>query len=309
MISKDDFRKKRILVVGDVILDRYWHGIVNRISPEAPVPIVRIDNDEYRLGGAANVAVNVAKLGVSTSLLGIVGNDVYGNIVKNKIAQFKINDYLVTDKTIPTTVKLRVLAQHQQLIRIDFESFPLKDCTDSILKKFESNISKFDVVVISDYAKGALNDISEMICIAKSKNIPVLVDPKGTTYQKYSGATIITPNKSELALVVGKWCDEQDLIEKVQKLRDKLKLKALLLTRSEEGMTLFSEDRIYNIAAQAREVFDVSGAGDTVIAITACMLAVGFNLRDSVQIANRAAGLVVGKLGTASVSYEELFGS
>lgn len=307
MISKSEFYKKKILVVGDIILDRYWHGVVNRISPEAPVPVVQVRNNEYRLGGAANVAANIARLGFSVSLLGIVGNDLYGEEIKNIADESNIDTALVVSKGESTTVKLRVLAQNQQLIRIDFDNKPRQENSNEILKKFKDIVSCFDVVVLSDYNKGVLEHSFEMIELAKSNNVPVLVDPKGNNYEKYSNATIITPNCSELSLVIGKWKNEPDLCKKAQDLRKKLGLKAILLTRSEAGVTIFAAEGNFNIAAQAQEVFDVSGAGDTIIAVTASMLAIGLDLIDAVKIANRAAGLVVGKLGTASVTYEELF--
>ncbi len=308
LMDKQLLAQKNVLVVGDSMLDKYWFGDTNRISPEAPVPVVRIVRSEERPGGAANVALNVASLGVKTTLMGIIGADENGSNLKKLLSPAGINCQLLSDPAVKTILKLRIVARQQQLVRIDFEEPPSGDVLANLLSDFSDAIEQFDALVLSDYGKGGLTHIRSMIEIARDKGIPVLIDPKGDNYDRYAGATVITPNRAELALVVGSWTSEEDLTIRAQNLRDRLGLTALLLTRSEEGMTLFTADGVQTVPAQAREVFDVSGAGDTVIAVTAAMLAAGLNLSEAVRIANRAGGIVVGKLGTASVSYNELFG-
>lgn len=308
-MDKQLLAQKNVLVVGDSMLDKYWFGDTNRISPEAPVPVVRIVRSEERPGGAANVALNVASLGVKTTLMGIIGADENGSNLKKLLSPAGINCQLLSDSAVKTILKLRIVARQQQLVRIDFEEPPSGDVLANLLSDFSDAIEQFDALVLSDYGKGGLTHIRSMIEIARDKGIPVLIDPKGDNYDRYAGATVITPNRAELALVVGSWTSEEDLTIRAQNLRDRLGLAALLLTRSEEGMTLFTADGVQTVPAQAREVFDVSGAGDTVIAVTAAMLAAGLNLSEAVRIANRAGGIVVGKLGTASVSYNELFGN
>lgn len=299
--------QKRILVAGDVMLDRYWFGEVNRISPEAPVPIVRVERREERLGGAANVARNAVALGIETSLLGVIGEDEAGHNVETLLKEVGIHSYLNHDPSISTIIKLRVIGRQQQLIRIDFEEKPTEQILKDKLSRFNSLIAEHDVIVLSDYAKGSLVNVATMITHAKSLGKYVLVDPKGSDYSIYQGASLLTPNKSELRQVIGSWKDEADLNKKAQALRKELDIAGLLLTRSEEGMTLFTDEEILHVPAMAREVFDVSGAGDTVIATVAAMLAEGKNLHDAVLIANQAGGIVVGKLGTATVTREELF--
>ncbi len=308
-MDKQKLAQKNVLVVGDSMLDKYWFGDTNRISPEAPVPVVRIVRSEERPGGAANVALNVASLGVKTTLMGIIGADENGSHLKGLLAPTGICCQLLSDPAVKTILKLRIVARQQQLVRIDFEEPPSGDVLANLLSDFSDAIEQYDALVLSDYGKGGLAHIRSMIDIARDKEIPVLIDPKGDNYDRYAGATVITPNRAELALVVGRWVSEEDLTVRAQNLRERLNLKALLLTRSEEGMTLFTADGVQTVPAQAREVFDVSGAGDTVIAVTAAMLAAGLNLSEAVRIANRAGGIVVGKLGTASVSYNELFGN
>lgn len=298
---------KRILVAGDVMLDRYWFGEVNRISPEAPVPIVRVERREERLGGAANVARNAVALGVETSLLGVIGDDEAGRSVEALLSEVGIHSYLNHDPSISTIIKLRVIGRQQQLIRIDFEEKPTEQILQDKLSRFNSLIADHDVIVLSDYAKGSLINIATMITHAKQLGKYVLVDPKGSDYSIYRGASLLTPNKSELRQVIGQWKDEADLTMKAQALRKDLDIAGLLLTRSEEGMTLFTDEEILHVPAMAREVFDVSGAGDTVIATVAAMLAENRSLHDAVLIANQAGGIVVGKLGTATVTREELF--
>ena len=308
MISKTTLAQKRLLVVGDSMLDRYWFGDTNRISPEAPVPVVKIVKNEDRLGGAANVALNIAELGARASLMSVIGNDDAGKSLQAMLEKAGIEDLSGVDASVRTTVKLRVLARRQQLVRIDFEDHPATEVLATLMETFEAKVKDFDALVLSDYGKGGLDHIVRMITAAREAGVPVLIDPKGSDYSRYRGATLITPNRAELALVIGEWKSEAELIEKAQKLRRKLELTALLLTRSEEGMTLFTEAGEFNVPAQAREVFDVSGAGDTSIAVTAAMIAAGLDLTEAVRIANRAGGIVVGKLGTASVTYDELFG-
>lgn len=297
----------RMLIVGDVMLDRYWFGEVNRISPEAPVPIVRIDRREERLGGAANVARNAAALGVTTSLLGVVGKDEAGTTVEGLLRESKINSYLNRDNHISTIIKLRVIGRQQQLIRVDFEEPPTEIVLRDKLSQFHTLLPLHKIVILSDYAKGSLVNVSNMIASGIENKKTILVDPKGADFTRYTGASILTPNKSELREVIGEWKTENELTEKAQNLRRQLKLDALLVTRSEEGMTLFTEDLTHHVPTTAREVFDVSGAGDTVIATLGAMLARGKSLVESVEIANRAAGIVVGKLGTAIVTQDELF--
>ena len=299
-------RNVRLLVVGDVMLDRYWFGEVNRISPEAPVPVVKVERQEERLGGAANVARNAASLGAVSALLSVVGDDEAGRMLGRLLEAGQIDANLHVDRNIDTIVKLRVIGRQQQLLRIDFETPPSHEILQAKLADFESRVVQADVVILSDYGKGGLTHISEMIRIARSYDKPVLVDPKGDEWGKYAGATVITPNRAELREVVGKWSSEDELFAKAQKLRGELGLDALLVTRSEEGMTLFADDGIHHQPAQAREVFDVSGAGDTVIATLAVVLAAGADWAEAIRIANVAAGIVVGKLGTAVVTREEL---
>ena len=301
------FAQKKILVVGDAMLDRYWFGDANRISPEAPVPVVRIMRSEDRLGGAANVALNIASLGAQTQLLSVIGCDEAGETVERILHENNITPHLHRDPGIKTTVKLRIVARQQQMLRADFESRPTTEVLANHLSAYENIINDSDVIVLSDYGKGGLNHITKMIELARAKNIPIMIDPKGSCYDRYRGATLITPNRAELAQVVGDWESEEELTQKAQALRQQLDLTAILRTRSEEGMTLYTEDGQTSVPAQAREVFDVSGAGDTVIGVMATMVAMGKTLQDAMRIANRAGGIVVGKLGTATVSFEELF--
>lgn len=297
----------RILVAGDVMLDRYWFGDVNRISPEAPVPVVRIEKRDERLGGAANVARNAAALGAQVGLLGVVGQDEPGDSLERMLTNLKIASHLQRDPNISTIVKLRVLGRQQQLLRIDFEEAPTEVVLKSKLTQFNALLNGSDIIILSDYAKGGLVDVATMIAAARAAGKTVLVDPKGDDFMRYSGATMLTPNKGELKRIVGSWSSEEQLTARAQNLRTELKLDALLLTRSEEGMTLYTDGAQTNFPAMAREVFDVSGAGDTVIATMAVMLGIGRTMVDAADIANRAGGIVVGKLGTATVTPEELF--
>ena len=300
--------KARILVVGDVMLDRYWFGDVARISPEAPVPVVRVTRIEERPGGAANVARNCAALGARAQLLSVIGGDEAGTRLSELVEEAGVRANLHRDASMETTVKLRVIGRQQQLLRIDFETPPSSEVLASKLADFEAALPECDAVILSDYGKGGLAHIATMIGLARAAGKQVLVDPKGDDYSRYRGAHVVTPNLGELREVVGSWRDEADLAARVWKLREELSLDALLLTRSERGMTLFDERGAMHVPAQAREVYDVSGAGDTVIAALAVMLAAGATLTEAVRLANRAAGIVVGKLGTAVATCAELFG-
>ena len=301
-----DFGKAKILVVGDVMLDRYWFGEVSRISPEAPVPIVKVERTEERPGGAANVARNIASLGAVVELLSVIGDDEAGARLQDLIREAGVSANLHRDATLSTTVKLRVIGRQQQLLRIDFETTPSREVLADKLLDFGLLLDVCNVVILSDYGKGGLAHIGRMITMAREKGKSVLIDPKGDDYSRYRGATLITPNRAELKQVVGSWSSQAELEVKVQKLRKELDLDALLLTRSEEGMTLFRDGSVFNEPARAREVYDVSGAGDTVIAVLAAMLAGGCALEAAVSVANIAAGIVVGKLGTATVQLSEL---
>lgn len=303
-----DTSRARILIVGDVMLDRYWFGEVSRISPEAPVPVVKVERVEERLGGAANVARNVAALGARATLLSVVGADEAGQALARLLNAEGIASSLHEDAQLSTTVKLRVIGRQQQLLRIDFETSPAHEVLRSKLAEFEQRIKDCDVVILSDYGKGGLAHISDMIRLARAAGKPVLVDPKGEDYARYRGATLLTPNRGELREVVGRWKNDDELVEKAQRLRASLDLDALLVTRSEEGMTLFHAKGMSHVAAMAREVYDVSGAGDTVIATLAVMLGSGLDLPAAMSFANRAAGIVVGKLGTAVATLDELKG-
>ena len=298
----------RILVVGDVMLDRYWHGEVARISPEAPVPVVHIQREENRLGGAANVALNVRTLGARVTLLSMVGQDDAARSLRELLAHKGIDAELGEDPGMETIVKLRVIGRSQQMLRIDFEKEPDHEVLAGMLDRFEALLAAHDAVLFSDYGKGGLAHIPRMIELARAAGKPVLIDPKGSDWARYSGASVITPNRAELAQVVGSWSGEAQLHDKAQALRQKLGLQALLVTRSEEGMTLFEADRVTSVPAQTREVADVTGAGDTVIATLALMVACGVGLPQAMALANRAGGLVVAKFGTASLTYDELHG-
>lgn len=296
-----------MLVVGDVMLDRYWFGEVSRISPEAPVPVVLVASEEQRLGGAANVAWNCKMLGARTRLLSVVGRDEAGDKLEKLLKNEGVAASLHRDRHLDTTQKLRVIGRKQQLLRIDFEKPPSTEVLAAKLEEFRDALPECDLVILSDYGKGGLEHIEDMIRAARKARKRVLVDPKGDDYARYRGCSVITPNTAELREVVGAWKSEKDLVQRAQALRAKLGLEALLLTRGEEGMTLFSKNRTRTIKAEARDVFDVTGAGDTVIAALGVMLAAGAALESAVRIANRAAGIVVGKLGTAAATPEELF--
>lgn len=302
-----DFSAIKILVVGDVMLDRYWIGEVNRISPEAPIPIARIQQETDRLGGAANVAMNIRSLGGRVSLLGVVGRDNAGKDLCSTLEKYDIHDCLCVDQYCPTILKLRVLGQQQQMLRIDFESKPDDAVLDVLYRKFLDLVSAYDVIVFSDYAKGALKDVSKMITKARELGKIVLVDPKGVDFERYKGASVLTPNKAELGAVVGEWHDEDDLRRKAQQVVRNLGLQYLLLTRSEEGMSLYQEHDVIHAPAKAKEVADVTGAGDAVIATLALMLSGNYTIELAVDYANRAGSIVVEKLGTTVLAYQELF--
>ncbi|MBX9597854.1 MAG: D-glycero-beta-D-manno-heptose-7-phosphate kinase [Burkholderiales bacterium] len=287
------------------MLDRYWFGNVDRISPEAPVPIAKISKIEDRPGGAANVARNIASLGGNVTLLSVVGEDEPALVLEKLLVTEQVNTVFKKDSTISTIVKLRVIAKNQQLIRIDFEEKPSHEILAEVLDNFAEIIDQYQVVILSDYGKGGLSHTSKMIEIAKAHDKIVLVDPKGSDYSKYQNATMITPNRSEMRDATGNWNNEQELLNKATELKQQLNLDYLLVTRSEEGMTLFA-DQAYNYPTFAQEVFDVSGAGDTVIGTLGLMLANNASIREAVEVANFAAGIVVAKLGTATVKKEEL---
>lgn len=299
-------RKARVLVVGDVMLDRYLFGEVSRISPEAPVPIVKVVRQDERPGGAANVARNAAALGAQVSLLSVIGADEAGERLRALIGKEGIRASLWEDKSLETTRKVRVIGRQQQLLRIDFEQTPSQEILMKKLGVYRKLLKECEVVILSDYGKGGLTHIAEMIKVARLYARQIFIDPKGYDYSRYKQANVMTPNRSELREVVGQWSSEADLEKKAQALRRKLGLDALLVTLSEEGMTLFDGDGAHHEAAKAREVYDVSGAGDTVIAALAVMVAAGADLREAVRIANHAAGIVVGKLGTAVAGFAEL---
>lgn len=306
-VTREQMAAARVLVVGDVMLDRYWYGAVDRISPEAPVPVVRITREEERNGGAANVAYNVVTLGAQASLLTVVGDDEASHKLEALVAKTGIETHFGRDADLKTTVKLRVIGRQQQLLRLDFENTPKNEILASQTAVFEQLLPHHNAVLFSDYGKGGLAHITDMIARARAAGKPILVDPKGSDYTRYKNASVITPNRAELQQVIGVWRDEDDLRAKAHQLREALNLDAVLLTRSEEGMTLFDAQGELHVSAQAREVFDVTGAGDTVIATMAALVAAGMTLREALPFANRAGGLVVGKFGTATVSFDELF--
>ncbi len=309
MSALPDFTRARVLVVGDVMLDRYWFGDVNRISPEAPVPVVLVRRAEERPGGAANVARNIAALGGRVSLLSVIGDDEPGRALEALLAGSGVDVSLHRDAELSTTVKLRVVGHQQQLLRIDFERAPSKEVLAEKLGEYEKLLDEADAGVLSDYGKGGLAHVTRMIGLAREHGKPVLVDPKGAEYERYRGATVLTPNRSEFREVAGRWTDEADLATRARKLREDLGLEALMVTRSEEGMSLFTATETRHEPTRAREVYDVSGAGDTVIATLSLMVAAGASLASAMRVANHAAGIVVGKLGTAVVHREELLES
>ncbi|MFO1225037.1 MAG: D-glycero-beta-D-manno-heptose-7-phosphate kinase [Burkholderiaceae bacterium] len=307
-ITRARLEAARVLVVGDAMLDRYWFGQVERISPEAPVPVVLVQREEERLGGAANVALNVRRLGAGATLLTVMGDDEPAHALVRLLQREGVQRVLGQDPALRTTIKLRVVGRSQQLLRVDFENRPDHELLAQMLDDFERVLPEHDAVLFSDYGKGGLTHIARMIQLARSTGKPVLVDPKGRDFSRYAGASVITPNRSELATAVGPWDDEAQLAALATRLRAEQRIDNVLLTRSEEGMSLFDARGALHVSAQAQQVFDVTGAGDTVIATMAAMLAAGLSPREAVPIANRAAGIVVSRFGTANVTYEELFG-
>lgn len=307
MLENSTLASARILVVGDVMLDKYWFGEVSRISPEAPVPVVQVKTIEERPGGAANVARNIAALGAQATLVSVIGNDDAGDKILTLLHDDKVKSVIHRDASIATTIKLRVIGRQQQLLRIDFDTPPSHEILTAALVDVERLLDTVNVVILSDYGKGGLTHIEKMIALAKHKGKLVLVDPKGEDYSRYRGATLITPNRAEFKEVAGGWKTEAELTEKAQQLRSSLNLQALLITRSEQGMSLYRENSVRHEPTRAREVYDVSGAGDTVIATLGVMLASGMEMGQAMHMANHAAGIVVGKLGAAVVTPKELF--
>ena len=305
--SLPDFSTGRVIVVGDVMLDRYWHGATNRISPEAPVPIVKVENDEFRAGGAGNVALNAASLGAGAELVGLVGHDEAATLLRNRLRDGGVACRLLEAPRHPTITKLRIISRHQQLIRLDFEDPFAATESAGIEAAFREALPGAGAAVLSDYGKGTLTDTRALIGAAREHGVAVIVDPKGSDFERYRAATIITPNMSEFEAVVGHCVDEHAVVEKGEALRAGLELEALLITRSERGMTLLQRGLPpLNLATRARDVFDVTGAGDTVVAVLGAALACGLAMSEATALANLAAGVVVGKLGTATVSAGEL---
>jgi len=298
----------RVLVAGDAILDRYWLGSVDHISREAPVPIVQVTREEERLGGAANAAMNLRTLGAGASLLWVRGGDRDAGSLQALLAARGVASIGPVDAALPTTVKLRIVGRAQQLLRADFvQGQPSAAALDGLDAAFADALPGHSALLLSDYGRSALSRVSGFIDRARATGLPVVVDPRGGDFSRYAGATLLTPNRAELQEAIGPWRDEADLAERAQALRRKLGLQALLATRAEQGMTLFDAEGALHVPATAREVFDVTGAGDTVAAVMALMLGLGLPLRQAVPFANRAAGIVVGRFGTAGVRYEELF--
>lgn len=305
--SLPDFSTGRVIVVGDVMLDRYWHGATNRISPEAPVPIVKVENDEFRAGGAGNVALNAASLGATTELVGLVGHDEAATLLRHRLHDGGVACRLLEAPRHPTITKLRIISRHQQLIRLDFEDPFAASESAGIEAAFREALPGAGAAVLSDYGKGTLADTRALIGAAREHSVSVIVDPKGTDFERYRAASVITPNMSEFEAVVGHCADEHSVVEKGEALRAHLELEALLITRSERGMTLLQRGLPpLNLPTRARDVFDVTGAGDTVVAVLGAALACGLELSEATALANIAAGIVVGKLGTATVSADEL---
>jgi D-beta-D-heptose 7-phosphate kinase/D-beta-D-heptose 1-phosphate adenosyltransferase len=302
-----DFNQARLLIVGDVMLDSYWHGPTSRISPEAPVPVVRVDQEEARLGGAGNVALNAAVLGAKTQLLGLAGADATADQVESLLRERGVHCQLQRVPGSKTITKLRIISRHQQLIRLDFEDhFPNWDA-DALQADFVARLNQVDAVILSDYAKGVLRRSVDLVKAARAAGKPVIVDPKGTDFERYRGATLITPNLSEFEAVVGHCATDAEIEARGTALRDHLDLEAILVTRSEKGMTLLARGHApLHLPTRAQEVFDVTGAGDTVVATLGAAMAAGVALDEAVALANIAAGIVVAKLGTATVSPAEL---
>ncbi len=306
-LTVPDFSAGTTLVVGDLMLDRYWSGGAERISPEAPVPVVHVNEIEERPGGAGNVALNIAALGGQVTLLGVVGDDAEGTLLEQQLASRGVTCRFQRETGMRTSTKLRVLSRHQQLIRLDFEESMEKIGFDPLLEQFKQQLESCGAVVLSDYGKGTLSEIQTLITLARSAGKSVLIDPKGRDFSKYRGATLMTPNLSEFEAVVGGCGSTEEIVNRGDTLRSELEMEALLVTRGEAGMTLLDEGRVpFHQPTHAREVYDVTGAGDTVIATLAAGIAAGVGREDAVAVANLAAGIVVGKLGTATTSVAEL---
>lgn len=306
-VTLPTFGKANVLVVGDVMLDRYWYGPTSRISPEAPVPVVKVDTIEERPGGAANVAMNIAALGAASRLIGLTGADDAARVLSETLQKVKVDCDFVALKSHPTITKLRVLSRNQQLIRLDFEEGFESVDPQPIHDRMRQSLTQAGALVLSDYAKGALNSVQTMIQLAREANVPVLIDPKGTDFERYRGATLLTPNLSEFEAVVGKCKTVEEIVSRGMQLIADYDLSALLVTRSENGMTLLQPGKApLHLPTQAQEVYDVTGAGDTVIGVLAAVLAAGDSLEEACFLANAAAGVVVGKLGTSTVSTVEL---
>ena len=306
-LTKSSFASIRTLVVGDVMLDRYWFGDVDRISPEAPVPVLAVNSVQERAGGAANVAHNLLALGASSNLLSVVGDDQAGREIARILESYGVTSSLNVDPSISTIVKVRMMSKNQQLLRADFEQSPSEEILAQCLQGYDEALSNADVVILSDYGKGGLKHVAKMIQGARDKSIPVIIDPKGQDYSRYKGATLITPNMKEFEAVMGVSASEAEFIKKAKQLRHELDLEYLLVTRSEQGMSLFAkDDSQVDSPAAALEVYDVSGAGDTVIALMALALVSDMSNHQRLEIANLVAGIVVGKLGTAVASIEEV---
>ncbi len=306
---RERLQNTRVLIAGDVMLDRYWFGDVERISPEAPVPIVHARRIEERLGGAANVANNVSALGAQASLVCVFGKDSVGDDLAALLKTSGIQAHAHQDPALKTILKLRVISRQQQLLRVDFEEPPALDALQRAQKRFIALLPEHDIVLLSDYAKGALLHSATLIAAARRAGKIILIDPKGTDWKQYAGATILTPNRAELRPIIGDWHSESDLQTRITALRKELSIEALFLTRSEEGASLYTDQGVVHVATEAKEVYDVSGAGDTIIATLAALLGAHVPLHEAITYANRAAGIVVGKLGTAHVQYDELFPS
>ena len=301
------FHNAKVLVLGDVMLDRYWFGATNRISPEAPVPVVKVQGDEDRAGGAANVAMNIASLNVPVTLHGFIGQDDAGRALDKLLNNYQIQNHCVALDSHPTITKLRILSRHQQLLRLDFEENFHNVDSQALLAKLAEEVTAYGALILSDYGKGTLDSVQQMIQIARKANVPVLIDPKGTDFERYRGATLLTPNMSEFEAVVGHCKDDDEIVAKGLKMIADYDLSALLVTRSEKGMTLLRPNyEAYHLPTQAKEVYDVTGAGDTVISVLATAIADGRSLEEACYLANAAAGVVVGKLGTSTVTPVEL---
>ncbi|SUT97548.1 bifunctional heptose 7-phosphate kinase/heptose 1-phosphate adenyltransferase [Actinobacillus lignieresii] len=301
------FNNAKVLVLGDVMLDRYWFGATNRISPEAPVPVVKVQDIEERAGGAANVAMNIASLGVPVALHGLIGQDDAGRALDKLLNSHNIQNHCVALDSHPTITKLRILSRHQQLLRLDFEEGFHHVASDSLLAKLEQEITAYGALILSDYGKGTLESVQQMIQVARKAGVPTLIDPKGTDFERYRGATLLTPNMFEFEAVVGHCKNDDEIVEKGLKLIADFELTALLVTRSEKGMTLLRPNQApFHLPTQAKEVYDVTGAGDTVISVLATAIADGRPYEEACYLANAAAGVVVGKLGTSTVTPTEL---